>query len=53
VIGHQIDVIRRNQEGRQAIVLDIDENGGLIVQYKNNEREILHSGEISIRKKDS
>lgn len=52
VIGHMIEVIRRDQKNQEALVLDIDENGGLIVEFENKEKETLHSGEISIRKKE-
>ena len=34
---------------KPARVLDIDENGGLIVLYTDGTRETLNSGEISIR----
>ncbi|WKY47769.1 biotin--[acetyl-CoA-carboxylase] ligase [Eubacteriaceae bacterium ES3] len=52
IIGEEVDVIRRNQENQEAKVLDIDENGGLVVEYKNKTKQTLHSGEISIRKKE-
>lgn len=34
---------------REAYVKDIDNNGGLVVEYDCGETEILHTGEISIR----
>ena len=48
VPGKSVDVIR-NGERRKARVLDIDENCHLLVEYENNERETLSSGEVSIR----
>lgn len=53
VLGREINVIR-GETLHPATVLDIDKDGGLIVQYKNdnlNEGQIatLNSGEISIR----
>jgi len=38
-----------DKAGVAARVLDIDENGGLVVLYSSGEQEILYSGEISIR----
>lgn len=34
---------------RQARVLDIDDNGGLVVLYTDGSKEVLTSGEISVR----
>lgn len=34
-----------------ATAVDIDDDGGLVVQYKNGSTETLNSGEISIRLK--
>lgn len=48
VIGKIIRIIRGENE-TFAKALDLDENGGLIVQYENGTRENLISGEISIR----
>ncbi len=45
VIGKTITVL----PSRSARVLDIDENGGLMVIYTDGSRETLTSGEISIR----
>lgn len=38
-----------DKTGTPARVLDIDDNGGLVVLYSNGQQEILSSGEISIR----
>lgn len=45
VIGKTVTVL----PSRSARVIDIDENGGLIVIYSDGTRETLTSGEISIR----
>ena len=53
VIGKTVQVHKGGYStetpGRQARVLDIDENGGLEVLYSTGERETLSTGEISIR----
>lgn len=48
VIGKNITVIK-NGEKTPAKALGIDENCGLLVEYKDGEKAILNSGEISIR----
>lgn len=48
IIGKDIKIINREQE-TFAKALDIDDNGELIVQYKDGSIEKLISGEISIR----
>lgn len=48
VLGKEIEVLY-NQQSRKAMVLDIDERGGLLVEYENQEKQVLTSGEISIR----
>lgn len=48
VIGKTIRIIRGENE-TFAKALDLDENGALMVEYKNGTRENLISGEISIR----
>lgn len=48
VIGRDVIVLRGN-ERRQAKALDIDDDGSLIVETPDGRREILHSGEISVR----
>jgi BirA family biotin operon repressor/biotin-[acetyl-CoA-carboxylase] ligase len=40
---------RNLSEGITATAIDIDEDGGLVVQYPNGSMETLNSGEISIR----
>lgn len=47
VLGREIKVIRGN-DSYFAIAEDIDENGGLILNRKG-EREVLSSGEVSVR----
>ena len=47
VIGKDIRIIGKSEE--LATVLDIDENGGLVVRLWDGETKILSSGEISIR----
>lgn len=53
VLGKNITVYKggysETAQGRSAYVLDIDENGGLVVLYSSGEQETLSSGEISIR----
>ena len=48
VLGNWITVMK-NQESYEAFAEDINEQGGLIVRLKNDEKMILNSGEISIR----
>ena len=48
VIGKEITVL--THEGpRKAKAVGIADNGGLIVDYENQEQEVLFSGEITIR----
>ncbi|MCB6993802.1 biotin--[acetyl-CoA-carboxylase] ligase [bacterium 210820-DFI.6.37] len=53
VLGKNITVYKggysETAQGRAARVLDIDQNGGLVVLYSSGERETLSTGEISIR----
>ena len=49
VIGKDINVLVPGNDPMQAHVLDIDDECGLIVRYKDGNQEILRSGEISIR----
>ena len=51
VLHKEIWVIKEN-ENHKAIALDIDSNGGLLVQYESGDTELLNSGEISIRPLD-
>ncbi|MDF2567786.1 MAG: biotin--[acetyl-CoA-carboxylase] ligase [Oscillospiraceae bacterium] len=48
VLGKPIKVIKPN-ETRLAKAVDVDSNGGLVVEYENGEIDTLSSGEISIR----
>jgi|LGVE01.1.fsa_nt_gb BirA family biotin operon repressor/biotin-[acetyl-CoA-carboxylase] ligase len=49
VLGHEIKVFKNNQSFVSKAV-DIDLNGGLIIEDQSGKRETLNSGEISIRK---
>ena len=52
VIGKEIMVYKGgidNGEGRAARAKDIDDNGGLMVEYDDGTKETLATGEISIR----
>ena len=48
-LGEKIRCLRNN-EWFEATAIDIDQNGGLIVERANGVRETLSSGEISIRR---
>ena len=51
VLGQEIDVLKGTERiGARAI--DIDENCGLLVRYPDGTKEVLNSGEISIRIKE-
>jgi len=47
-IGQKISVLR-GDEVRHGTALDIDENGGLLVRFDDGSRQIVTSGEVSIR----
>jgi BirA family biotin operon repressor/biotin-[acetyl-CoA-carboxylase] ligase len=57
VLGKEILIIpaggaqgeRNLSEGTTALALDIDQDGGLVVQYRDGSIDTLNSGEISIR----
>ena len=55
VIGKNVDVVKHYQvdidqaKKAKAKVLNIDEDGGLVVAYEDGTTEILNTGEISIR----
>jgi len=49
IIGHEI-IFKKNNDWFEGYAKDIDENGGLIVILKNGQKEILQSGEVTIRK---
>lgn len=46
-LGRQVKVI--GQETREATALDIDEEGGLVVQYSDGTVGTVSSGEVSVR----
>lgn len=48
VIGKEINLIK-NQEVKEAKAIDINNDGELVVKYKNGETEKIISGEISVR----
>ncbi len=47
-IGKQVRVIRP-LETREAVALEIDENGALLVEYPDGTRSWVNSGEVSVR----
>lgn len=47
--GSYVDMNSALESAPMAIAIDIDEDGGLVVQYPDGSRETLSSGEISIR----
>ncbi len=48
LIGKEVNIKRDNNECDSGIVLDINQDGNLVVNI-NNQTEILHSGDISIK----
>lgn len=48
LLGKEILVLRQNGQ-EPSLALDIDDQGGLIIQRQDGSREILHSGEVSVR----
>lgn len=48
VLNKKIYVINKNKK-RQALAVDINDNGELVVEYEDSKRENLNSNEISIR----
>ena len=54
VIGQQVR-LQENGEWKEATALDIDDNGGLIVQMEENDgttsKRVLQTGEITLRLK--
>jgi len=48
VIGRDIFVLRGN-ERYAARAVDIDDGGSLVVETESGERQVLHSGEVSLR----
>lgn len=52
LIGRQVDVMRiADGEATPAMVIGIDDDFSLIVEYENKKREALTSGEVSVREK--
>ena len=47
-LGKEISLVR-GQEIRRGVALDIDEDGALIVELPDGTRQIVNSGEVSIR----
>jgi BirA family biotin operon repressor/biotin-[acetyl-CoA-carboxylase] ligase len=48
VLGKKIQVIRRGVSV-EAVALDVDDDGGLVVELEDGAKETLNTGEISIR----
>lgn len=51
VIGREVR-FSSNNDWIEAKALDIDENGGLVVALENGERQVLRTGEITLRIKN-
>ena len=49
LLGEMVNVISANKT-EPALALDIDNNGGLVVQMKDGTIKSLNSGEVSVRK---
>ena len=47
-LGKEIRILRAGDE-RNAFALDIDENGGLLVEYADGGRGTVNTGEVSVR----
>lgn len=50
LIGEEVFIIHSDSR-EEALVIDIDDKGGLVVKTKDNKMKTLNSGEISIRRK--
>lgn len=50
VIGSDIFILD-GTSAKEARAVDIDENGGLVVKFPDGSVQVLHTGEVSIRKK--
>ena len=48
IIGKSIDFYRNNIK-YNAVAVDIDGDGGLIVKLPNGRTEVLSSGEVTVR----
>ncbi|WP_066721179.1 biotin--[acetyl-CoA-carboxylase] ligase [Clostridium sp. Marseille-P299] len=51
ILGSNIWIISGNQK-EKAKAIDIDDNGGLIVELMDHSKKTLNSGEVSIRKRE-
>ncbi len=51
IIGEKIRYLKNNK-WYEGYAQDIDEYGGLVVSHEDGHKEILHSGEISVRKQN-
>lgn len=49
VIKHYSNQVSQNPHAQPAVALDIDNDGGLLVEYEDGTREVLNTGEISIK----
>lgn len=49
ILGEKIRYLKNNQ-WHEGYAQDIDEQGGLVVYHEDGEKEVLHSGEITVRK---
>lgn len=57
VLGKDIQVVKhyskqpttQTSDAQTAVAIDIDNDGGLIVEYEDGSREVLNTGEISIK----
>lgn len=54
VLGKEIEVIKhyaptQNQKSLKALAIDVDNDGGLLVEFEDGTREVLNTGEISIK----
>ena len=48
-LGREISLLRADDKPRHGRAVDIDEDGALVVEFAPGIREIVNSGEISIR----
>ena len=48
-IGQEISLLRVGEPVRHGKAVDMDEEGGLIVEFPEGHRETVNSGEVSIR----
>ena len=48
-LGREISLVRADDQPRHGRAVDIDEDGALVVEFAPGVREIVNSGEVSIR----